>query len=63
VGVVLLARAFESGPRSEGRAIGELALYAAVTVAATVVFERDLLREARGYLTRSVQPRAEDTAA
>jgi O-antigen/teichoic acid export membrane protein len=52
VGAVLLARALESGGRSEARALGELALYAAVTLAATVVFERDLLREARGYLAR-----------
>ena len=52
VGAVLLARALESGARSEGRALGELALYAAVTLTATVVFERDLLREARGYLAR-----------
>jgi O-antigen/teichoic acid export membrane protein len=52
VGAVVLARALESGPSTEGRAVGELALYVAVTVAATLVFERDLLREARGYLTR-----------
>jgi O-antigen/teichoic acid export membrane protein len=50
VGAVVLARAVESGARTEARAIGELALYAAVTIAATLVFERDLLREARGYL-------------
>ena len=53
VGAVLLARAVETGSRSEARAIGELALYAAVTIAATLVFERDLLREARGYLARA----------
>jgi hypothetical protein len=35
-------------------AIGELVLYAAITVAATLVFERDLLREIRGYLRRPV---------
>jgi O-antigen/teichoic acid export membrane protein len=52
VGAVALARALESGARTEARAIGELALYGAVTLAATLVFERDLLREARGYLTR-----------
>lgn len=51
-GAVALARVLESGPRSEGRALGELAVYIAVTVAATLVFERDLLREARGYLGR-----------
>jgi O-antigen/teichoic acid export membrane protein len=52
VGAVALARAIESGPRTEGRALGELAIYAVVTAAATVVLERDLLREARGYLVR-----------
>ncbi|MDX6655301.1 MAG: hypothetical protein QOH62_94 [Solirubrobacteraceae bacterium] len=52
VGAVALARALESGPRTEGRALGELAIYAVVTAAATVVLERDLLREARGYLVR-----------
>jgi O-antigen/teichoic acid export membrane protein len=57
VAAVLLARALESGPRGEARALGELALYAAVTIAATLVFERDLLREARGYLTRAADIR------
>jgi O-antigen/teichoic acid export membrane protein len=57
VGAVLLARALESGARSEARALGELALYAAVTLTATVVFERDLLREARGYLARPAAAR------
>jgi O-antigen/teichoic acid export membrane protein len=52
VAAVVLARALESGARGEARALGELALYGAVTVAATLVFERDLLREARGYLGR-----------
>ena len=52
VGAVVLARAIESGPRTEARALGELALYVGVTIAATLLFERDLLREARGYLTR-----------
>jgi O-antigen/teichoic acid export membrane protein len=53
VGFVLLARALESGARTEGRAVAELALYIAVTATATFVFERDLLREARGYLART----------
>jgi O-antigen/teichoic acid export membrane protein len=52
VGAVVLARALESGSRTEARAIGELVLYIGVTIAATLLFERDLLREARGYLTR-----------
>jgi O-antigen/teichoic acid export membrane protein len=55
VGAVMLARALETGARGEGRAFGELALYAAVTIAATLVFERDLLREARGYLGRTAE--------
>jgi O-antigen/teichoic acid export membrane protein len=53
VGAVVIARALECGGRTEARALGELALYAAVTLAATLVFERDLLREARGYLART----------
>jgi len=53
VGAVLLARALESGTRTEARAIGELVLYIGVTIAATLLFERDLLREARGYLVRT----------
>jgi O-antigen/teichoic acid export membrane protein len=53
VGAVLLARALESGSRTEARAIGELVLYIGVTIAATLLFERDLLREARGYLVRT----------
>jgi O-antigen/teichoic acid export membrane protein len=52
VGAVALARALERGPRTVGTALGELAIYAVVTAAATVVLERDLLREARGYLVR-----------
>ncbi len=52
VGVVLAARAFD-GSRTLGLALGELALYVGVTAAATWVFERDLLREAVGYLRGS----------
>ena len=51
---VLAVRAVD-GDRSLGVALGELALYAGVTVAATVVLERELLREVLGYLRR---PRA-----
>ena len=50
VGAVLLARALESGDRTGAMAAGELALYLAVTVAATVAIEGRLLREAAGYL-------------
>jgi polysaccharide transporter, PST family len=55
VAAVLAVRALD-GERSVGVALGELTLYAAVTVAATVVFERELLREVLGYLRR---PRAD----
>jgi O-antigen/teichoic acid export membrane protein len=50
VGAVLLVRLAESGDRTLGLALGELALYLAVTAAATWVFERTLLREVLGYL-------------
>jgi O-antigen/teichoic acid export membrane protein len=52
VAAVVLVRALESGGRTEARVIVELAVYAVITLAATLVFERDLLREARGYLGR-----------
>jgi O-antigen/teichoic acid export membrane protein len=47
---VLAARALESGERTGGVALAELALYLAVTVAATAILERPLLREVAGYL-------------
>jgi O-antigen/teichoic acid export membrane protein len=48
---VLALRAVD-GQRSLGIALGELGLYAAVTVVATIAFERKLLREVIGYLRR-----------
>jgi len=42
--------------RSGAMAIAELALYLAVTVAATWLFERALLREVLGYLRSAVRP-------
>jgi O-antigen/teichoic acid export membrane protein len=51
VAAVLAVRAVD-GQRSLGVALAELALYAAVTIAATIVFERALLREVLGYLRR-----------
>jgi O-antigen/teichoic acid export membrane protein len=48
-GVVLLARLVVS-ERSAGIAIAEVVLYVAVTIAATLVFERSLLREVVGLL-------------
>ena len=50
--VVLAARSLESGPRTGAKAIAELATYLLVTGVATVLLERDLLREALGYIRR-----------
>jgi len=50
VAAVLLLRAAEAGPRGAGAAGAELVLYAAVTVAATLLLERALVRETVGYL-------------
>jgi hypothetical protein len=52
VAAVLLVRAVESSERTLGLAAMELALYLAVTAAATVMLERPLLSEAIGYLRR-----------
>jgi O-antigen/teichoic acid export membrane protein len=49
VAAVLAARALVDD-RSFGIALGELGLYLVVTAVATLYFERDLLREAIGYL-------------
>jgi O-antigen/teichoic acid export membrane protein len=49
-GAVLALRLVEGSHRTLATALGELALYLAVTVAATWLFERDLLREVAGYL-------------
>jgi O-antigen/teichoic acid export membrane protein len=54
VAVVLAIRALESGPRTATMAAAELVVYALVTVLATCVLERPLLREVAGYvLSRS----------
>jgi hypothetical protein len=45
-------RVFEPRHRSLGIAFAELGIYAVVTAVATWVFERQLLREAVGYLRR-----------
>jgi O-antigen/teichoic acid export membrane protein len=55
--VVLAARALESGERTLGMALGELALYVVATVVATIAFERTLLREVMGYLRPSPAPK------
>jgi polysaccharide transporter, PST family len=49
-GLVLAARAAESGTRTLGEALGELVLFGLVCAAATWLLERALLREAFGYL-------------
>jgi lipopolysaccharide exporter len=56
-GTVLLLRLVDGSPRTAAAAVAELVLYAVVTVIATLVFERDLLREVVGYL-RSARTRA-----
>ncbi|MFL5913790.1 MAG: oligosaccharide flippase family protein [Gaiellaceae bacterium] len=52
VAVVVLARLLESGERTAAMAISELVVFTVVTVAATVLFERELVREVLGYLRR-----------
>jgi O-antigen/teichoic acid export membrane protein len=49
---VLGVRTLESGSRTLGHVGVEVALFAAVVVGATIVSERDLLRESVGYLRR-----------
>ena len=56
VGVVLLARLLDAGgERTPAMAILELVLYAAVLVASMLLFERNLIREAVGYLRSAVR--------
>lgn len=47
---LLTVRTFEHGPRTLGLALAELAGYAAVTAALTMLLERPLLREALSYI-------------
>jgi O-antigen/teichoic acid export membrane protein len=56
--LVLALRLVEPGARTLGIALAELAVYIAVTVAATLIFERALIREIVGYLRRSREPDA-----
>jgi O-antigen/teichoic acid export membrane protein len=57
VAAVLGVRLLSSGvQRTPGIALAELALYAAVTVAATWAFERPLLGEVLSYLKRAPRP-------
>jgi lipopolysaccharide exporter len=52
VAVVLLSRLIENGERTAAIAGVELTAFCLVTIAATIVFERSLLREVLGYLRR-----------
>jgi O-antigen/teichoic acid export membrane protein len=52
IAVVLIVRALHSGRQSAAMAVTELAAYLLVTVGATWAIERDLLREAVGYVLR-----------
>jgi len=52
-GAVLLARVAAGPPATAGRALAELAAFALLTAAATVVLERRLLRETWSYLRGS----------
>lgn len=65
-GVALVAtlRLLETGERSAGLALAEAVLYGLVTVGATVLAERSLVRELRGYLKSDGSARwvAEGTA-
>jgi len=55
---VLALRALAEHDRTAWWAVGELALFGAITVAATLVLERKLLREIATYLRRVPAPRA-----
>ena len=56
VAAVLALRAATDAERSLGVALGELAVYLVVTVAATWLIERRLLHEVRGYLRAAPGP-------
>lgn len=58
VGLVLGVRVLEAADRSLGIALAELALYALVTVMATLILERPLLREVLSYLRRHASSEA-----
>src|SRR4051794_10819963 len=56
--LVLGLRLLESGNRSAGEAVGELALYAIVTIGSMYLFERRFIAELMGYLRGAVRPAA-----
>jgi O-antigen/teichoic acid export membrane protein len=51
-----LMRLVETGHRSAGIAVAEIAVYLLITIVATLTFERPLLREIGGYLRRRAAP-------
>jgi O-antigen/teichoic acid export membrane protein len=62
--LVLGIRVFESGDRGGGMALAEVAVYVAVTIVATLIFERGLLREIFSYLRpQPTVPAAAEPAA
>ncbi len=63
VGVVLLVRLADQGEPTLGVALAELALYILVTLAATLYFERRLLKEIFGYLRGRAKPEVTPDAA
>lgn len=63
-GLILLVRIPFDGSRSMGIAIGELVLYAALTILFTLLFERRLVGEMVGYVKGAARPaRTVPTAA
>jgi O-antigen/teichoic acid export membrane protein len=56
--VVLAVRFADPAHRTLGIALAELALYVLATVAATMLFERPLMREVAGYMRRRTGPAA-----
>jgi lipopolysaccharide exporter len=54
--LILGLRLLETGNRSLGTALGELALYGAATVAATFLMERRFIVELVGYLRGGIRP-------
>lgn len=56
IGIVVLARLLETGERTPAMATAELATYLLVTAVATWLVERELIREALGYLRGGGRP-------
>jgi len=56
IGIVVLARLLETGERTPAMATAELAAYLLVTAVATWLVERELIREALGYLRVGGRP-------